>query len=267
MAPVNGKVKTASAEADYIAFGSGDRHLIILPGAGDGFKTVKGSARAASVMYRSFGNVFRVWSFSRRDDIQEGFGTDGMADDVADAMDVLGIEKASIYGVSQGGMIAQQLAIRHPEKVERMVLAVTSPGPTPVMEQSLEAWLAMAEKGDYKGIMEDTAERSYTGAARERFKKVYALAAGLSKPKSFERFKAMCASCLAHDVRGSLDRISCPVLVIGATEDAVVGPEASAELAEGIKGSSLYMYEGLSHGAYDQARDFNRRVLEFLKGE
>ena len=49
MLPVNGKVKTASAEADYIAFGSGDRDMIILPGAGDGFKTVKGSARPASV--------------------------------------------------------------------------------------------------------------------------------------------------------------------------------------------------------------------------
>ena len=267
MLPVNGKVKTASAEADYIAFGSGDRDMIILPGAGDGFKTVKGSARPASVMYRSFGNVFRVWSFSRRDDIPEGFGTDGMADDVADAMEVLGIEKACVYGVSQGGMIAQQLAIRHPEKVERMVLAVTSPGPSPVMQQSLKAWLAMADSEDYRGIMEDTAERSYTGPARERYKKIYALAAGLSKPKGYERFKAMCLSCIRHDVRDKLDRISCPVLVIGASEDAVVGPEGSIELAEGIKESTLYMYDGLSHGAYDQARDFNKRVLEFLKGE
>ncbi|MBO4862024.1 MAG: alpha/beta hydrolase [Firmicutes bacterium] len=267
MTPVNGKVKTASAEADYIAFGSGERDLIILPGAGDGFRTVKGTARAASVMYRSFGKVFRVWSFSRRDDIPQGFGTDGMADDVSDAMDVLGIERACIYGVSQGGMIAQQLAIRHPEKVERMVLAVTSPGPSDVMRQSLSAWLAMADARDYKGIMEDTAERSYTGKARERYRKVYALAAGLSRPDNFERFKAMCSSCITHDVRGSLDKIACPVLVIGASQDAVVGPEGSKELAEGIKNSALYMYEGLSHGAYEQAKDFNSRVLEFLKGE
>ena len=267
MTPVNGKVRTASAEADYIAFGSGDRDMIILPGAGDGFKTVKGSAGAASVMYRSFGKEFRVWSFSRRDDVPEGFGTDGMADDVADAMDVLGIEKACIYGVSQGGMIAQQLAIRHPEKVERMVLAVTSPGPTPVMRQSLDSWLAMADRGDYKGIMEDTAERSYTGKARDRYKRIYALAAGLSKPGDFGRFRVMCTSSMEHDVRGKLDKINCPVLVIGASEDAVVGPEGSKELAEGIKGSSLYMYDGLSHGAYDQAKDFNKRVLDFLKGE
>ena len=60
------------------------------------------------------------------------------------------------------------------------------------------------------------------------------------------------------------DYISCPVLVIGADSDRVLGGEASEEIASAIPGAELYMYEGYSHGVYEQANDFNSRVLEFL---
>ena len=69
-------------------------------------------------------------------------------------------------------------------------------------------------------------------------------------------------SAKAYD---DLDKISCPVLVIGADSDKVLGGEASKEIAGRIPGSELYMYEGYSHGVYEQAKDFNGRVLEFLK--
>ena len=52
--------------------------------------------------------------------------------------------------------------------------------------------------------------------------------------------------------------------VIGAGRDKVLGGEASAEIASAIPGAELYMYECYSHGVYEQAKDFNRRVLEYL---
>ena len=54
------------------------------------------------------------------------------------------------------------------------------------------------------------------------------------------------------------------MFIIGADSDKVLGGEASEELAERIPGAELYMYEGYSHGVYEQAKDFNNRVLEFL---
>lgn len=259
----NGNIRFNGHDCDYISFGSGDDVLIMLPGVGDGFKTAKGVAVPFSVMYRCFAKDFRVFVFSRRNRMFKGFTTKNMADDIAAIMAKLEIDSAHVYGVSQGGMIAQQLALRHPDKVKSLVLAVTASRPNDIMRDSLETWLRMADKDDYKGIMLDTAERSYTGAYLERGRKLNKLLA-LAKPKDYTRFRILCESCLEHDAYDELDKISCPVFIIGADSDKVLGGEASEELAERIPGAELYMYEGYSHGVYEQAKDFNKRVLDYL---
>ncbi len=259
----NGNIRFNGHDCDYISFGSGDEVLIMLPGVGDGFKTAKGVAVPFSVMYRCFAKDFRVFVFSRRNRMLKGFTTKDMADDLDVIMKKLGIGSAHVFGVSQGGMIAQQLALRHPDKVKSLVLAVTASRPNDIMRDSLETWLRMADKDDYKGIMLDTAERSYTGAYLERGRKLNKLLA-LAKPKDYSRFRILCESCLEHDTYDNLDKINCPSLIIGADRDMVLGGEASEELAERIPGAELYMYEGYSHGVYEQAKDFNVRVLKYL---
>ena len=259
----NENIRFNGHDCDYISFGSGDDVLIMLPGVGDGFKTAKGVAVPFSVMYRCFAKDFKVFVFSRRNRMLKGFTTKDMADDLAAIMDKLGIDSAHVFGVSQGGMIAQQMAIRHPEKVKSLVLAVTASRPTGLMRESLSSWLDMAGCDDYKGIMLDTAERSYTGAYLERGRKLNNILA-LAKPKDYTTFRILCESCLEHDAYEDLKKINCPVLVIGADRDRVLGGEASKEIASAVPGAELYMYEGYSHGVYEQAKDFNSRVLEFL---
>ena len=249
---------------DYISFGSGRDVLIMLPGVGDGFKTAKGVAVPFAYMYRIFAENFKVYVFSRRNDLPDGFTSADMADDLSDIMDALGLDAAHIFGVSQGGMIAQQLAIRHPEKVKSLVLTVTAARPTAIMREALGSWLAMADRDDYKSIMLDTAERSYTGAYLERGRRMNKILA-LAKPKSYERFRILCESCLNHDVFDDLPKIKRPVYIIGASLDKVLGSEASVEMHEAIPGSELYIYEGYSHGVYEQAKDFNDRVLRWLR--
>ena len=260
----NENIKINGADFDYINFGSGRDVLIMLPGVGDGFKTAKGVAVPFAYMYRCFADSFRVYVFSRRNDLPEGFTIAEMADDVSDIMDALGLPASHIFGVSQGGMIAQQLAIRHTEKVKSLVLAVTASRPNAIMQEALESWIAMTDYDDYKGIMLDTAERSYTGAYLERGKRMNNVLA-LAKPKSYDRFRILCESCLNHDVYEDLPKIKCPIYIIGASLDKVLGPEASVEMHEAIPGSEIYMYEGYSHGVYEQAKDFNERVLRWLQ--
>ncbi|MBQ6439733.1 MAG: alpha/beta hydrolase [Mogibacterium sp.] len=259
----NGNVRFNGHDCDYISFGTGSDVLIMLPGVGDGFRTAKGVAVPFSVMYRCFAKDFRVFVFSRRNRMLRGFTTKDMADDIAAIMDKLGIESAHVFGVSQGGMIAQQMAIRYPAKVKSLVLAVTASRPNDIMRDSLDTWLEMAGRDDYKGIMLDTAERSYTGAYLERGKRLNNVLA-LAKPKDYTRFGILCESCLEHDAHDELNKISCPVFIIGADRDKVLGGEASKELASEIPGAELYMYEGYSHGVYEQAKDFNDRVLKYL---
>ena len=259
----NENVRLNGYDCDYISFGSGSDVLIMLPGVGDGFKTAKGVAIPFAFMYRCFAESFKVYVFSRRNNMPVGFTTEEMAHDLSDIMEVLGIGSASVFGVSQGGMIAQQMAIQHPDKVNNLVLAVTVSRPNDIMKDALSSWLEMADRDDYKGIMLDTAERSYTGEYLERGRMINSMLAGI-KPKEYTRFRILCESCLQHDVYDDLEKISCPTLIIGAGLDRVLGPGASAEMSSRITGSQLYMYEGYSHGVYEQAKDFNARVLRYL---
>ena len=262
----NENVRLNGYDCDYISFGSGSDVLIMLPGVGYGFKTAKGVAIPFAFMYRCFAESFKVYVFSRRNNMPEGFTTEEMAHDLSDIMEVLGIGSASVFGVSQGGMIAQQMAIQHPDKVNNLVLAVTASRPNDIMKDALSSWLEMADRDDYKGIMLDTAERSYTGEYLERGRMINSMLAGI-KPKDYTRFRILCESCLQHDVYDDLEKISCPTLIIGAGLDKVLGPEASTEMKSRISGSQLYMYEGYSHGVYEQAKDFNARVIRYLMWE
>ena len=164
----NEKINIADTTADYISFGKGSKNLIIIPGVGDGFKTVKGLAIPFSIMYKMFAKDFKVYVFSRRNVIPKDFSTEDMANDIINHMEKLNIDKADIVGVSQGGMIAQYIAINAPKKVNKLVLAVTLSRPNEILEESINGWIEKAQNNDYKGIMIDTAEKSYTGKYLEK---------------------------------------------------------------------------------------------------
>jgi len=261
----NEHIDVDGAHFDYIVFGTGNKNLIILPGVGDGFKTAKGMAVPFAALYRKFAEKYKVYVFSRRNPLPEGFAIMDMAEDIARVMDHIGLQKADVMGVSQGGMIAQQFAICFPEKVEKLVLVVTAPGGNALMEEVLTNWLEWSKQGEYKRIMLDTAKRSYTGKFVDKSLKAYGFLSDVSKPKDFTRFQILCKACLEFDAREDLKRIHCPTYIIGGGQDQVLGVDASKELAEKIAGSELYIYEDLSHGLYEQAKDFNDRVLAWLE--
>ncbi len=123
----------------------------------------------------------------------------------------------------------------------------------------------MADRGDYKGIMLDTAERSYSEKRLKQARMEYRLLGSIAKPKSFERFRIQTLSCVTHDTYDLLDRIACPTLVIGGKEDRIVTGEASVEMAGRIADCKLYMYDGLGHGLYEEAPDFLGRVSDFCR--
>ena len=83
-----------------------------------------------------------------------------MNEEAKDAMEALGMKNAAVMGVSQGGMIAQVLAVRHPELVGKLVIAVSAPRINDTIRECVGAWISFAEAGDHKGLMISTAERS-----------------------------------------------------------------------------------------------------------
>lgn len=85
----------------------------------------------------------------------------------------------------------------------------------------------------------------------------------LQKPKEVQRFVILAKACLTCNTYKVLDRIKCPVFVLGGKQDQVVTGAASEEIAEKL-GCRIYMYDRLGHAAYEEAKDFNRIVYDFL---
>ena len=235
----NGTISLNGSQMDYIRFGNGPRTLLMLPGLGDSLRSVKGTALPMALMYRCFAKDFTVYCFSRRQDLPEGYSTRDMARDQAQAMALLGIEKADIFGVSMGGMIAQWLATDDPEKVGKLVLCVTCSRPNPILRESINEWIALAKSGDHTAFMESNLRRIYSADYYRKNKWMLPLLGRLTRPKSYDRFFLQAEACLTHDASAALGRICSPTFVIGGEQDIALGGDASREIAASIPGAVL----------------------------
>ena len=133
------KVRVNDMDIDYISFGSGKKALILIQGLNT--RGIKGSALPLAYMYRIFAKDYKVYLFDRRPDAKEGITVKEMAEDIAVAMDNLGITNADILGVSQGGMIAQYLAIDRSDLVNKLVLAFTLSRNNDKVISAIETWV------------------------------------------------------------------------------------------------------------------------------
>lgn len=260
----NGIVPIGNTEMSYASFGSGNKVLILLPGLSDGLATVDGKALMLAAPYRLFFKDYTVFMFSRKNELPDSYSIREMADDQAEAMRKLGIEKASVIGVSEGGMIAQYLAIDHADLVERLVIAVSAPNANDTVHSVVESWIELAKQDNHKRLMIDTAEKSYSEAYLKKYRKIYPVIGWIGKPKNYHRFLVNTNAILNFDCFDELNKIICPTLIIGGEADQIVGSDASYKIHQQIKGSELYMYEKFGHAAYEEADDFNKRVFDFL---
>ena len=259
-----GKLTVSGMQLDYITFGKGEKPLILIQGLNT--RGIRGAALSLAYMYRIFARDYKVYLFDRRPQVFPGITVRDMAMDVAAAMDVLGLRNAHVVGVSQGGMIAQYLAIDRPELVEKLVLAVTLCRNNATVVQVIGSWIQMAQAGHMQALVTDMAEKMYSDAYLKRYRPFLPLLTVLQKPKDVQRFVRLAQACLNCDTYGILQKIGCPVLVIGGAEDRIVTGEASRDLADRL-GCRLHMYEMLGHAAYEEAADFNRIVYDFLTTE
>ena len=261
----NGSVKLGSTEMYYAAFGSGNENLVVLPGLSDGLATVKGKAWILSLPYKKYFPHYTVYMFSRKNKMPDGYTIRDMAEDQVQAMKNLGIDRACLLGVSQGGMIAQYIAADHPEMVSKLILAVTAPNANSVVKEAVSGWIDMVKRDDHTALMADTAEKMYSEEFLRKNRKYFPVLARFTKPRDYARFLKNSLAILEFDSRDELSKIQCPTLIIAGDNDKTVGNDAPYELHRGISGSDLYIYKGLGHGLFEEAKDFYDRVLDFCR--
>ena len=248
-----------------MTFGKGKKPLLIISGLGDGLATVKGMAQMLALAYRGFTTAYQVYVFSRINELPENYTTRDMATDIAEAMDVLGLKRIAVLGISQGGMLAQWFAADFPERVEKLILTVTTAKLNNLGRERITRWLELSQTGAYKELIFDIVSHSYTAKSFGKFKYLYRIMGIFGRIKDKQRIAIQAISCLRHDSLAVLEKSKCPTLIIRAEEDDVLGVGASLELHHHIKDSQLTILLDCGHALYEQHKDFQKRVLVFLE--
>lgn len=268
MAIVIETVKTDSFTMDYFRFGRGEKTMVILPGLS--VQSVMGSAEAVAEAYASMAEVFTVYVFDRRAELPPVYPIREMARDTALAFRALGLKNVYLFGASQGGMIALSLAIEYPELVSRVAVGSTSANVQGQQFRTLEHWVELAKAKDREGLYLDFGQHIYPPAVFDQVRDGLLAASKTATDAELERFVILTEGSLDYDVVDQLNRIRCPVLVLGVYEDSVLDSDSVMEIAEKLDQRPdfrLFMYIGTGHAAFDTAPDYRARLLDFFTRE
>ena len=250
-------VQVKGGEFPYIRFGTGKKNLVMV--AGMSMTGLTGLGEPVSEMYRDYAEEYTIYVFDRLQVLPDDASVRSMAQDTAEAMRALGIEKADVMGASQGGMIALVLAIDHPELVHALIPCSSCCYQNEVGKETFSVWSALADQMDGNSIYRDFFARVYTHPNETAL----ALRLDTSTAEQCRRFGILARACSAFDCRDELEKLQCPVLVLGAAQDQILGSSASPELAERLECDS-YIYQSFGHAVCDEAPDFQQRMLDFL---
>jgi 3-oxoadipate enol-lactonase len=178
----------------------------------------------------------------------------------------LRIDRADVFGVSLGGMIAQEFALGWPERLRKLVLGCTQAGFAAAHKPDRDVGLAfVGETDDWNTRMRRLAPfafgRSADGEAVEAF--IAKKARDLQSPESYA---AQLAAVALHDAHDRVAEIAAPTLVITGSEDQIIPPANSRVLADRIPGSVLHICPGAGHLFFREQPAETARVLEGFLG-
>jgi 3-oxoadipate enol-lactonase len=196
-----------------------------------------------------------------------------MADDLAGLLDALGIQRSHLLGLSMGGMIAQEFALRHGDRLDRLVLAGTGAAPARSAVDPIQIWSwvkANDATGDVFGGQQFVSLFS-TAFLRdhEAVRDTAELLASNPYPMNPEAYRRQADAYRQFDALDRLAAITASTLVVVGEQDLLTPPWIAREVAEAIPGARFEVIrgDGSSHLVPIECPDeFNRLVLDFLSG-
>ena len=222
---------------------------------------------AVARQYRTI--LFDNRGVGRSDVPAQGYGIGDMAADTAAVMDAAGVQSAHVFGISMGGLIAQEFALRYPERVKSLILGCTHHGGREAVVAEREVFDVLMARGNMPPEEGTRAMVPYIydeATPRERVEqdieirlRTYPTTAGY-----FGQIQAI----LAFDARDRLPQITARTLVLHGESDRLVPPENGRLLAGLIPGAKLIMLKGASHiFPTDQPEASLDAILSFLRQE
>jgi len=256
-------VRSGDADIAYETAGSGDPLIMIMGFLAD--------SRMWTLQTPAFAEHFTCVTFDNRGVGMSSrppgpYTMEQMAADAIAVMDDLGVERAHVLGISMGGAIAQHVALKVPERIRSLVLAATWCHPNLWLERLGEIGSRVAELGTQafgSSVLLWLFTPRLVIHQPDVISTIEQMMLAFEPPP--ETFVNQMAAVRSHDTREQLHQITAPTLVLGARRDFMVPPELAEVIHESIPGSRFEMLEG-GHGfSAENAIEFNRVILEFLK--
>jgi 3-oxoadipate enol-lactonase len=199
-------------------------------------------------------------------DVPEGpYTARQLAEDAVAVLDSAGVEHAAVVGTSLGGMAAQELALGFPERVDRLVLACTTPGGVsahPMPQQTVDLMLEAPTLPPEVALRRFVENALAPGGSQELVDRIHALR--LANPFDPKGWQAQAAVGMGFDAFERLPQLHAPTLVLTGTEDVVVDPRNSELLADRIPGARLERVPGGHLFFWEDPARFVTLVKEFL---
>jgi len=178
--------------------------------------------------------------------------------DVLRIADHFGAKKMHLVGLSMGGRIARNFALRHPERLHSLVLAGTSPGFNALSGDEVKRFVAERRNATPESVRRLLGSRAVPDAYERLMDSV--------KRVHQESFLKTLEASVAQDRAAPIEQIRAPTLVVTGDEDTLYAPSISREMARRIPGAELVVMKGVGHlSNLEQPDEFNQAVLQFLK--
>jgi len=226
-----------------------------------------------------FSRFFKTILFDNRGagrtSIPEGkYSSKLMASDTIGLMDALKIEDAYLLGYSMGGCIAQEIAINHPNRVSKLILASSWCGPshgivTPVPEENpFPKMLPLIKEENFEKMARILADALFSEDYKKNNPQIIenVVRNYMAHPPSARGFEGQISYVETFDTYEKLSEINIPTLILHGSDDKILPAENSKVLAENIPFAEVYFFEKAGHGVIiqEQAR-WTQKVIEFLK--
>lgn len=255
-------VKVNNSEMEYIKFGNWKKIFVIIPGLS--LKSVLLSEEAITASFSEFRDYFTVYLFDRIKDVPENYSIYDMAEDTYNAMINIWIKSCNIFGASQWWMIAQCIAIKHPDFVEKMVLWSTTCKIESNALKIISRRIELAKLGNISELNKKFLMDVYCKETIKQYWDIILQSNADVADDDIQRFIKLAPTVLSFDIEKDLWNVKCKTLVIWSNGDLIFGWESAKNLAKRLN-CELYLYDDYGHAVYDEAQDFRDRILQFLQ--
>lgn len=258
------RAKTGEIELNYEIDGSGEQTLVFING-------ITMDTNGWGYQAPFFSQFFKVVRYDCRgqglsDKPANPYSQEMHADDLKNLLDVLGVDKVHLIGLSNGGMIAQHFALKYPDKLISLILVDTCCYVDKLLQLMIDTWIKATEIGgnEFRYDMSLPVIFSET-FIRNNEENLSHMKENNLIANSPEAIINLVKATADHDLSHRIQEIKCPTLIIAGSEDILIPPKHSSILHEKIEGSEYITIENCGHvPSIEKPAEFNEIVLNFL---